>query len=118
MKHSTTSAATHDDPLAPVSARFSTGRADRDSLASVEAPSGASTRPFSLRFAVVAAAVEVSLPPGRYCENRQMMMTTGDDGAGVPLHTMMPSRTTVGSKDGGKSPMEDWTPDAMLDATP
>lgn len=95
-----------DRSLAPVSARFALSQAELST--SEEAPSGATSRPFALRFARTPnRAVHVALPPHRYCHVRQVTVT--DDDAATPVANWTP--TTLATKDGQGNPQEDWKPD-------
>lgn len=95
-----------DRSLVPVSARFALSHPSLP--ASEEAPSGAGTRPFALRFArMPGRAVNEALPPYRYCPVRQVMVT--DDDAAEPVADWTP--TTLATKDGHGNPQEDWKPD-------
>lgn len=101
---------TGDDPLAPVGSRFSLPAAYENLPFSDEQPSGPRTRPFVLRVAgAPAPSHRDALPASRYCPDRQITIT--DDPAGVPLYRLRFERTTVASKDGSSTPMEDWKPD-------
>ena len=93
----------HDDPLVPISARFSLSRAGLP--VSDEPQSGPTNRPFALRFVrELSRAVSPPLPPHRYCPQRQILIT--DDAAARPVYGA--TMTTIGSKDGKGSPQEDW----------
>lgn len=95
-----------DDPLVPVGARFPISRAALPT--DDEPPSGPRTRPFALRFTrKPSPAATPSLPPHRYCPQRQVLVT--DDEAALPVLDFTP--TTVGNKDGKGGPQEDWKPD-------
>ena len=91
-----------DDPLVPVSARFSLSRAGLP--VSDEPQSGPTNRPFALRFArELRPAVSPPLPPHRYCPERQILIT--DDSAARPIYAA--TMTTIASKDGKGNPQED-----------
>lgn len=92
----------HDNPLAPMSSRFAIGRMPS---AADEASSGATTRPFGLRFTQPAPDVD-GLPAHRYCRDRQVSV---DATTGQPLIGY--DRTTIGVKDGHGGGQEDWKPD-------
>lgn len=99
-----------DDTLAPVSARFSLGATYADLPFSQAPPSDAGSRPFVLRVAGMPAPHRAAtLPPARYCPQRQLAVS--DDDLAEPVYLLGRDRTTVGSKDGNPNPMEDWTYD-------
>src|SRR5262249_19512501 len=101
-----TPAATADNTLVPVSARFSLACAYADLPFSDVPPSGAATRPFGLRVAGRQAGRRVGrLPRARYCEVRQIAVT--DDESAAPLYPLAATRTTIGTKDGKDNPQED-----------
>lgn len=105
-----------NDPLTPVSARFPLGGPSTALPMNDEAPSAPGTRPFGLRFGRTSNVVGVVVSALRYDEERQVAVD--NHGRASYLNPEMASRTTVGSKDGGSSPMEDWTPDRMFDEAP
>lgn len=103
----------YDDPLVPISGRFSLSRAGLP--VSDQPPSGPTTRPFALRFArEMSPAVSPALPAHRYCPQRQILVT--DDAAARPIHAA--TMTTIGTKDGESGPQEDWKPDLTFQDTP
>ncbi len=82
----------HDDPLVPISARFSLSRAGLP--VSDEPQSGPTNRPFALRFVrELSPAVSPPLPSHRYCPQRQILIT--DDAAARPVYGA--TMTTIGT---------------------
>jgi len=99
-----------DDVLAPESGRFTLATAFEELDFSDAPASGAATRPFVLRVAgVPAPRFRRTLPPARYCADRQLSVT--DDDRAEPLFRLGFERTTIGSKDGQDPAQEDWKPD-------
>ncbi|MPZ64275.1 MAG: putative ATP-grasp-modified RiPP [Pseudonocardiaceae bacterium] len=95
-----------DEPLVPVGGRFPLSGAQMP--VNDEPPSGPTTRPFALRFAREPSRVDTpSLPPHRYCADRQILVT--DDLTARPVLGFQ--TTTLFNKDGKDGPQEDWKPD-------
>lgn len=99
-----------DDVLAPESGRFALATAFEELDFAGDGPSGPASRPYVLRVAgAPAPRFSRTLPPARYCADRQISVT--DDDRAEPLYGLGFERTTIGSKDGQDPAQEDWKPD-------
>lgn len=110
------------DPLFSPGDRFPLGPARWHWEGSEDAPSGPTTRPFSLRGVVEGPRVDAPLDWSyRYCEDRQVAFVHGIEGSVMPLakHTRPgPTPVTSGTTDGdprNPPPEEMGTPDYQSD---
>jgi putative ATP-grasp target RiPP len=107
----------HDDPLVTAAERIPQAWPRFGQEVCMRAPSAVGVRPLGLRFAVEVPRGSVSLPPWRYCPDRQMAV--GADGEPWFRSLVDATKGTTGpSPDGGPSTgNEEWTPDFMSDET-
>ena len=105
----------YENPLAPVSSRFTLGLPE--GLPDSDEPASG-RRPFGLRFAKDLMRFDAApWPRHHYCPDRQVLVT---EPAAVPLAEDLGAvqTTTLVWKDGHGSPQEDWKPDPSYCGSP
>jgi putative ATP-grasp target RiPP len=100
--------------LAPAGVRFALATPHPARRPGPERSAAAPVPPFGMRLYKPAGNLcEVTLPPHRYCPQRQVAVT--DDDVAEPLIRRLVDwdRTTTGSTDGKDRPQEEWTMDYL-----